>query len=89
MAADDDLLEVEHLRADVGDRVEEGFGDAGSVLTRDGHEERLRGHVGHLATPSTPLSEAAGSLAIRPMTTARRVPATLQQGIVKNPYEYG
>ena len=66
VAADHHLLEVEDLRADVGDGVEEGAGDARPVLTGDGHQQRLRGHVGHRARLSTPISRPGGSLAMRP-----------------------
>ena len=59
-------LAFQHLRTDVGDGVEERAGDARPVLTGDGHQERLRGQVGHLATPSTAIHPSGCSLAIRP-----------------------
>ena len=41
MPTDDDLLEVQDLGADVGDGVEQGAGDAGTVIPGDRHQQGL------------------------------------------------
>ena len=47
VAVDDDLLDVEHLRPDVGERAEQRTGDAGSVGARHGDAESGRVRFGH------------------------------------------